>query len=764
MKSSKKGIANILVILIILAISTALSTTLIRVAENIIPQIDKTITVQSKFSNNEITITNTQPIGLPLKDIKIFINDEEVNLIDSNRNNIWDPFEDLQIIIPPSQLNKPYISVEIYYKNKLIYSAFYVKPEVIKGDHTPPKIIVNNKNIDVNQGRAFWEAQDDNGVVEYGIQFGYINGSESKPVLKKIITHPCKRKKISCFFSNPILKADYLYSHEVVCLILYAKDVAGNPSRVIIPINPPKISTTLTIIPLYPAQWIVPNEKIRIPSQNNKASVKIIINAQSKAKIKKVKLTVNGAEAFSKDDVNDVKYAKEIQTTLTLGTNKILLEITNNYGIRKTVEKDIQVVKDKPPLIKTFDVLPGKGCIVVNGKILYGQPFIPVKFQINATDDNQIKKVTITIDGNTIYATMPRTKSIDVITNEYRVRGGKHTAKLEVYDDYDQANTTTITFETDYDKPPEITFTPTSEYARPSGRDIQFTATATDDYGLKSISVTINGKTFTKDAQKPYPLTLTISDSVFLTPKTYTVTVKAKDLFRETTKTFTLIIKTDNPPQVQITKPTLGQTFIGTKTIEITAFAIDDREVKSITIYVDNKKIGTTQPNAKSYTFTKKITLDYGDHYAYAEACDVFGCTKSKEVIFYIKEDRPPYVKITSPYNGQTFEIMTNSISIPITVYARDDLKVTQITVKIDGRTIKTQQYSSSVATIAMSYSLSVGTHTITATAEDSSGKKSSDSVTITIKRKATPPQIKSFSIPEIGWSKTKDNAYVIGD
>jgi len=249
-----------------------------------------------------------------------------------------------------------------------------------------------------------------------------------------------------------------------------------------------------------------------------------------------------------------------------------------------------------------------------------------------------------------------------------------------------------------------------------------------------------------------------------LTPKTYTVTVKATDLFRETTKTFTLVIKTDNPPQVQITKPTLGQTFIGTKTIEITAFAIDDREVKSITIYVDNKKIGTTQPNAKSYTFTKTVTLDYGTHYAYAEACDVFGCTKSKEVIFYIKEDRPPYVKITNPYDGETFEIMTNSISIPITVYARDDLKVTQITVKIDDKTIKTQQYSSSVATLATSYSLSVGTHTITATAEDSSGKKSSDSVTITIKRKATPPQIKSFSIPEIGWSKTKDNAYVIGD
>ena len=104
--------------------------------------------------------------------------------------------------------------------------------------------------------------------------------------------------------------------------------------------------------------------------------------------------------------------------------------------------------------------------------------------------------------------------------------------------------------------------------------------------------------------------------------------------------------------------------------------------MKSITIYVDNKKIGTTQPNAKSYTFSKSVNLNYGTHYAYAEACDVFGCAKSKEILFYVKEDKLPYINITSPYDGETFEILSNSTNVTITVYARDDVKVTKITIK----------------------------------------------------------------------------------
>ena len=252
-----------------------------------------------------------------------------------------------------------------------------------------------------------------------------------------------------------------------------------------------------------------------------------------------------------------------------------------------------------------------------------------------------------------------------------------------------------------------------------------------------------------------------------MTPKTYTVTVKATDLFRETTKTFTLVIKTDNPPQVQITKPTLGQTFIGTKTIEITAFAIDDRELKSITIYVDDKKIGKTYPNAKSYTFSKTVTLDYGTHYAYAEACDVFGCNKSENVTFTISEEGAPYIKITYLYNNQKFVTLQDNLTIPIFVYARDDVKISKITLKVDGYTVIAKNYSSQVATLSTSVTMDIGSHTITAIAEDNSGKTDTDTITIYVEKikrnMATPPKIVAFSIPEINWLKNANSAKVVG-
>jgi len=751
---NNKGVASILVILIILALSTALSTTLIKVAEELVPKISENIAIQCSYSGNEIEVVNTYPLALPISKLKITVNGKPATILEENPDGYWSPFEKITIHLPSITSNT--VTIVVTYDDKVVYQAVYVKPKVLKGDKTPPKITFDKSDFDVNSGHIFFSVSDDNGVVEYGIQFGYLNGTESKPILRKVVR---PSKHVRCDFQKSVLTSDYLFRHEVACLIIYAKDVAGNPSRVIVPLPPPPTESNFDVIPLYPAQWKIVGKVIRIPSDKEKASVNVIIDARSQTNIKVVILYVNGNVVF-KSNVGKTTYHATVKTTLDVGQNKIMLKVINSYGVKNRVEKVVKVVKDSPPVINQLKVLPGKGCLLVDGKIVYSQPLIPVKFQINAFDDVKIVRIVLSVDGSTIYATTPNTNTVNLTTREYSFRSGTHTLKVDVYDDYNQKTTTTVTFETDYDKPPEITFTPTVEYARPSGREIHFTATATDDYGLKSISVTINGKTFEKHSSGRV---LSLSDSTFLKLGSYPVSVKALDLFRTTTKTFVLVVKPDYPPSVRIVKPKPSETVVRSRNVKVSAFASDDREVKYVAIYVDGKKVGEIHPNSKSYTFTTTVTLDYGYHYAKAEACDEFGCVESEIVPFYVKEDYPPYVKITYPYDGQTFEIMRNSVTIPVSVYARDDVKVVEITLKIDGRTVATERYSSLVATLSEPVSLNLGIHTITAIAKDSSGKTSRDSVTIYVKKVVTAPEIKAFSIPEIGWYKDANSAYVIG-
>jgi len=104
MFANDKGIANVLAILIAIAISIALSGSFIQISSNLAesmiskPNLNPYVTV----TKGSIRIYNQYPLHISLKDLKLVVNGNVTEIKDENGNGIWDPGERITIT--------PYIS------------------------------------------------------------------------------------------------------------------------------------------------------------------------------------------------------------------------------------------------------------------------------------------------------------------------------------------------------------------------------------------------------------------------------------------------------------------------------------------------------------------------------------------------------------------------------------------------------------------------------------------------------------------------------
>ena len=182
----------------------------------------------------------------------------------------------------------------------------------------------------------------------------------------------------------------------------------------------------------------------------------------------------------------------------------------------------------------------------------------------------------------------------------------------------------------------------------------------------------------------------------------------------------------NQPPTVTITSPSNGSTFTEGNSISFGATATDpeDGDVSDSLVWSSNidGQIGT----GSSFSTT---ALSVGSHTITAMAMDAHGLPGSDMISITVNlaENQPPTVTITSPSNDSTFT-EGNSISFGATAIDPEDGDVSGSLVwssSIDGQIGTGSSFSTAV--------LSVGTHTITATAMDTQSLPGSDMISITV-------------------------------
>ena len=184
------------------------------------------------------------------------------------------------------------------------------------------------------------------------------------------------------------------------------------------------------------------------------------------------------------------------------------------------------------------------------------------------------------------------------------------------------------------------------------------------------------------------------------------------------------------PPTISLTGPTNGATV--SSTIALSANATDNVGVAGVQFKIDGANLGS-EDLASPYTASLTTTqFTNGAHTLSAVARDAAGNTSSASVTVTISnlitDTTPPTVALTSPTNGATI-----SGSVNLSANASDNIGVVGVQFSVDGSLVGSEVTLAPFTVSWNSASVSNASHTVTATARDLAGNKSTSSATVTV-------------------------------
>ncbi|MBQ4822717.1 glycosyl hydrolase family 18 protein [Aquimarina sp. MMG016] len=177
-------------------------------------------------------------------------------------------------------------------------------------------------------------------------------------------------------------------------------------------------------------------------------------------------------------------------------------------------------------------------------------------------------------------------------------------------------------------------------------------------------------------------------------------------------------------PQVSITSPQSGNTYVAGNNINIAANASDsDGNITKVAFYIDGNMISEDI----SSPYTANWTAINGNHTITARATDNDGATTTSSGVSITVStgdtNTPPSISITSPSSGATYDV---GQSISITANASDPGgSVSKVTFYVDGTMISEDSSSPFTA----NWTATLGNHDITAMATDNEGATASSAV-----------------------------------
>ena len=185
------------------------------------------------------------------------------------------------------------------------------------------------------------------------------------------------------------------------------------------------------------------------------------------------------------------------------------------------------------------------------------------------------------------------------------------------------------------------------------------------------------------------------------------------------------------PPSVSIAAPLNGSTV--SSAVNVQGTSNSSMGVSKVELYVDSGLV-TSGTSASFSLAWNTAAYANGSHTVLVKAYDTTGNTGSatntvnvSNTVTPPKDTQPPTVAITNPHNGALVRG-----NVTISVSATDNVAVSQVSIYVDG----VLHYTGTTAPYAWTWNtkkFASGTHTITATAWDTSGNSASASpVTVT--------------------------------
>jgi chitinase len=298
-------------------------------------------------------------------------------------------------------------------------------------------------------------------------------------------------------------------------------------------------------------------------------------------------------------------------------------------------------------------------------------------------------------------------------------------------------------------------------------------ATASDDVGVTSVELYVDGVRQATDTAAPYTFSW---DTTGVANGSHWIYVKANDAAGNYGGSSVTTVSVNNggpmpdttAPTVALTAPANGATVSGT--VAVSASASDDVGVDRVEFSVDGAPLGVAM-NAPYTASWNASAAGAGSHTLTARAYDAAGNSSSSSITVTASaqaDTAPPTVSIASPANGA---VVTGTVQV--TASASDNVGVAKVDFSVDGTlsgTVTAAPYTFGIDTTG----LPAGNHTLSAKAYDAAGNSSSAQVTVNVQGAggdtSAPSKPSSVRAAVVGttqvalqWAPSTDNVGVAG-
>ena len=479
------------------------------------------------------------------------------------------------------------------------------------------------------------------------------------------------------------------------------------------------------------------------PGASVAGSVTLAATASDDIGIAGVSFAVDGVQVGAEDTSSP--YSATWATTGVANGTHTVTAIARDTASHRTTSTGVVVtvnnVIDNDPSVSV--TAPSSGASVAGS----------VTLAATASDDIGIAGVTFAVDGVQVGAE-DTSAPYSATWATSGVANGTHTVAAIARDTASHRTTSSgviVTVNNVTDNAPSVSVTAPSSGASVAG-SVTLAATASDDIGVAGVTFAVDGvQVGAEDTAAPYSATWATSG---LANGTHTVTASARDTAGHRTTSAGVVVTvnnvTDNDPSVSVTAPSSGASVAGSVTLAATA--TDDIGVAGVTFAVDGVQVGA-EDTAAPYSATWATSgLANGTHTVTASARDTAGHrTTSAGVVVTVNNvtDNDPSVSVTAPSPGAS---VAGSVTLAAT--ASDDIGVAGVTFAVDGVQVGAEDTASPYSATWATSGLANGTHTVTASARDTAGHRTtSTGVVVTVNNVTDNDPSVSVTAPSPGAS-----------
>ena len=458
--------------------------------------------------------------------------------------------------------------------------------------------------------------------------------------------------------------------------------------------------------------------------------------ANDNYRMKKVEVYIDGG-FFGSTSCNSRSCGIHMARSFDPGDHRVKITAWDWAGNK--AEKTYTIHVEQNDLEKpSVSLHPPSGTFTVVGN------YYTLNVKASASDDVRVATVKIFLDGKLAVQKSCSSKTC-TLTGFLILDGGKHYVKAVATDWKGKQSWITYVYTINTiepNKPPSVSLSPSGGNLVTSGEyyKLTVTASATDDRGLDWIKIRSGSFNVYKECRGK---TCSMSAKLHMYPGTNTVTVIAKDTDGATAqKSYTFEVTRNYAPSVSVSP---SGTFYTTKTyrLKVKASATDDYGVRKIGLFVNDRLIAQKDCSGRTCSILAVESLGIGSYTIKAVAEDVYGVSAESSGKVVIKRDYPPSIGLKP---DGTAEASALPPEILITATAEDDLGVSGLQVKVDGKTVSASACGSKKCVLKKTAELEPGEHFIMAIAYDSAGQAAMRSTKITL-LKPEPPEV-SLRVP----------------